>query len=421
MPCPHYSIGIVSRGSGGTSHSCIDSASYQSGEKIYSEYEGVWHSGKHTERIVHTEILLPSNAPEEYRDRSTLWNAVDASKKSSVAQTARRIIVALPKELSLEENIALITEYCQEEFVDKGMIADIVVHDEDNGNPHAHILLTVRAMDENGKWLPKTKTSYLLDENGERVRDANGKFKRIRMDTVDWNHQDKAELWRHAWEKKQNEFLEKAGNPERIDMRSYKRQGIDKVPERHMGPAATAMERKGMETELGSQNQEISSGNQILAALHRMLETLINLLNSLMDLFRKIDTIENPEEKSIRDLLAAYRDLREKDLLSIDPDKLVSEDGEIIAFNNALAFLDEKDMTTVNDLAIQINHVNQELISLYDQVQDTDLRLKDVKAILKADQAIREAKPIFEAYSNIHWKSDRQKYRESMERKWIKQ
>lgn len=411
MPCPHFSIGIVSRGSGGSSHSCTDSASYQSGEKIYSEYEGVYHSGKHTERIVHTDILLPPNAPEEYRDRSTLWNAVDASEKSSVAQTARRIIIALPRELSLEDNIALITEYCQEQFVDKGMIADIAVHEEHDGNPHTHIMLTVRAMDENGKWLPKTKTSYLLDENGERVMDANGKPKRIRVDTVDWNCQDKAEIWRHAWEIKQNEALEKAGCSERVDMRSYKRQGIDKIPQRHMGPAVTAMERKGVDTEIGIQNQEISSNNQILANLHRMLEMIINWLNSLMDLFRSIETIENPEEKSVRDLLATYRDLRIKDLTS-DAAVAVSDDAELIAFDNALVFVKELNIETVDELAIHINDVNQNLISLHDQVQATEHRLQDIDAIIRADQTIQDAKPIFEEYRKLHWENDRRTFRE---------
>lgn len=410
MPCPHYSIGIVSRGPGGTSHSCTDSASYQSGEKIYSEYEGVWHSGKHVERVVHTDILLPPNAPEEYRDRSVLWNAVDASEKSSVAQTARRIIVALPRELPLEENIALITEHCQEEFVDNGMIADIAVHMEDDGNPHAHVLLTVRAMDENGKWLPKTKTAYLLDENGERVRDEKGKCKRIRMDTVDWNHQDKAELWRHAWEEKQNLYLEKAGSAERVDMRSYKRQGVEKVPQRHMGPAVTAMERKGVETEIGNRNQEIGYGNQILAELHRILEMILNILKTLADMIRSVDTIENPEEKSIRDLLTAYRDLRVQDLKN---DNLnTAEDSELIAFDKALSFITELDVTTVSDLAIHINDVNEKLISLHDQAIETESRLQDINAILQAVQTIRETKPVFEEYSKIHWESARVKYRE---------
>ena len=413
MPCPHYSIGIISRGPGGTSHSCTDSASYQSGEKIYSEYEGVWYSGKHVERIVHTNILLPPNAPKEYRDRSVLWNAVDASEKSSVAQTARRIIVALPRELSLEENTALITEHCQEEFVDKGMIADIAVHMEDDGNPHAHILLTVRAMDENGKWLPKTKTAYLLDENGERVRDESGKCKRIRMDTVDWNHQDKAELWRHAWEKKQNLYLEKAGSSERVDMRSYKRQGVEKVPQRHMGPAMTAMERKGVDTEIGNRNREISSGNQSLDILQRMIEMLKHILQSLMDLIRSISIIENPEEKSLVDLLAAYRDLRAQDLIQSNPEKQnLSEDAELTAFDDAMLLITELNVATVNDLAICINDVNRELVSLQDEIQSIDHRLQDIDAILRADQTIRNAEPVFEKYSAIHFTAAREKYRE---------
>ena len=291
------------------------------------------------------------------------------------------------------------------------MIADIAVHEEHDGNPHAHIMLTVRAIDENRKWLPKTKTSYLLDENGERVLDANGKPKRIRKDTVDWNCQDKAEIWRHAWEKKQNEALEKAGCSERVDMRSYRRQGIDKIPQRHMGPAVTAMERKGVGTEIGNQNQEISNNNQLLANLHRMLEMIINWLNSLMDLFRSIDTIENPEEKSVRDLLAAYRDLRIKDLTN-DAAFAVSDDTELIAFDNALAFVKELNIETVDELAIHINDVNQNLISLHDQVQATEIRLQDIDAIIRADQTIQDAKPIFEEYRKLHWENDRKIFRE---------
>ena len=103
-------------------------ASYQSGEKLYSQFTGTWEYGRETERIDHTEILLPPNAPREYADRETLWNAVDAAETGENAQTARRLIIALPKELTLEQNIALIRRYCQTTFVDKGMIADIAVH-----------------------------------------------------------------------------------------------------------------------------------------------------------------------------------------------------------------------------------------------------------------------------------------------------
>ena len=164
----------------------IAAAAYQSGETLFSQYTGTWESGDHEECIVHKEILLPPNAPREYADRQTLWNAVDAAEDSPNAQTDRRLIIALPKELTLEQNIALIRQYCQTTFVDKGMIADIAVHfdHKDPSNPHAHILLTMRAMDEHGKWLAKSKSVYAVDEKGDRIIGKNGKTKRIKVDTV---------------------------------------------------------------------------------------------------------------------------------------------------------------------------------------------------------------------------------------------
>ena len=133
IPCPHFNISIIARGNAKGS-SAVGVAAYQSGDKLYSEYEHEWKAGDHLERIIHTEILLPPNAPEAYRDRATLWNAVDAAEKKATAQTARRIIIALPKELTREENIELIRNYCQTSFVDRGMIADFAVHDDSNAS-----------------------------------------------------------------------------------------------------------------------------------------------------------------------------------------------------------------------------------------------------------------------------------------------
>lgn len=169
MPCPHYSISVVSRGSG---QSVMAAASYCLGQKLYSDHDGEWkypHSSP--QRVRYTEVMLPPNAPAEYADRQTLWNAVDEAEKRADAQTARRFVITLPKELTYEQNLALIRAYCQAQFVSKGMICDLYYHDEHDGNPHVHLLLTMRAMDEQGRWLPKTKTTYVLDENGERIRD----------------------------------------------------------------------------------------------------------------------------------------------------------------------------------------------------------------------------------------------------------
>ena len=222
MPCPHFSISIVSRGAGA---SAMAAASYYSGQKLYSEYDHEWkYPHSDSSRVLYTEVLLPLNAPPEYADRQTLWNAVDAAEKQANAQTARRMTITLPRELAFEQNLELIRDYCREQFVNRGMICDLCFHDSGNGNPHVHLMLSMRAMDENGHWLPKTRTEYVLDENGNRIKDRRGRWKRERIDTVDWNEQKYCEIWRHEWELAQNAALEKAGCPERIDMRSFELQ-----------------------------------------------------------------------------------------------------------------------------------------------------------------------------------------------------
>ena len=117
-------------------------------------------------------------------------------EKAGNSQLARELEVALPIELSREEQLRLVREYCSSQFVSKGMCADFNIHDTGSGNPHAHILLTMRPMDEQGKWLPKSKKEYVLDENGERIRLASGRYKTRKVDLVDWNSHDNAEVWR---------------------------------------------------------------------------------------------------------------------------------------------------------------------------------------------------------------------------------
>lgn len=251
-------------------------ASYYLGQKLYSEYDHEWkYPHSDPKRVRYTEVLLPPNAPLEYTDRQTLWNAVDAAEKSNKAQTARRFTITLPRELTFEQNLALIRDYCTKQFVDKGMICDLYYHDFGNGNPHVHLMLTMRAMDEQGSWLPKTKTAYVLDENGEHIRGANGKWLRKRTDTVDWNDQKYAEIWRHEWEMAQNNALEAAGCTERIDMRSYERQGItDLEPQIHLGPEAAALERKGIPTTRGERNRQIKHVNTLIRSLQKAIAAL---------------------------------------------------------------------------------------------------------------------------------------------------
>ena len=234
MPCPHHDIKIIQRSN---HQSAVASAAYQSGERLFSEYDQKQKYYSHKSEIVHTEIMLPPHAPPAYADRNTLWNAAEAIEKQWNSQLARRIVLAIPREIPPEQHADLIRDYCREFFVSKGMIADFAIHDKGNGNPHAHILLTMRAMDEHGKWLPKSRKVYDLDENGERIKLPSGRLKSHKEDTVDWNNQKYCEIWRHEWEVIQNRYLEANDRPERVDLRSYARQGLDIIPTVHEGVA----------------------------------------------------------------------------------------------------------------------------------------------------------------------------------------
>ena len=309
MPCPTGSFKIISRGKG---QSCMASCAYYSGEKKYSEYECCWkypHSS--SARVKRVEVMLPPNAPRAYADPQTLWNAVDAAETSVNAQTARSMLFALPRELTDEQNLVLVRDFCQKEFVDKGMICNFFYHDKGDGNPHVHIMLTLRAMDENGKWLPKSKNVYALDENGNRIRTPNGSWKRVKVDTVDWNERKYGEIWRQDWATAQNAALEAAGRMERVDMRSLERQGVeDRLPQKHLGPTASALERKGVSSERGDENRKIISVNKMLASLQKTVREIGAWLDELRKAVSRQQIIESPDDYPLSDVITAYLDMR---------------------------------------------------------------------------------------------------------------
>ncbi len=251
-------------------------AAYRSGEKLVNEWDGMTHDYTRKGGVVHTEIMLPSHAPPKFQDRSTLWNSVEEIEKSSTAQLAREIEVALPVELSRAEQLALVRSFVKDNFVDAGMCADFAIHDKGTGNPHAHIMLTIRPLKEDGTWDAKCRKVYDLDSQGQRIPDGKGGWKSHREDTTDWNQRSNAEKWRAAWAAYTNRALEVAGRPERIDHRSYKRQGIDKIPSVHMGPAASQMEWRGIQTEKGNINREIAADNKLLKEIKARITRLYN-------------------------------------------------------------------------------------------------------------------------------------------------
>lgn len=269
MPCPHFQITIVQRSAG---QSAVAGAAYQSGEKLVCKYDQQIKDYSRKKGVAYTEVMLPPNAPKEYANRQTLWNAAEGVEKQWNAQLARRIVLALPREVPLEQYPDMLREFCREQFVSKGMCVDFAIHDTGDGNSHAHIMLTMRAMDEHGKWLPKSRKVYDLDENSERIKLKSGNWKSHKENTVDWNNQEYAEIWRHSWEVLTNRYLEQNDRQERVDLRSFERQGITgQVPTVHMGPAVTQMERRGIRTMIGDLNRDIKNANSRMTSIRNII------------------------------------------------------------------------------------------------------------------------------------------------------
>lgn len=275
MAIYHCSIKIGSKGKG---QSAVAAAAYRSGSVLTDEQTGTVTDYSKKRGIVYSEIMLCKNAPSEYNDRQTLWNAVHRIEKASNAQVYREIEVSLPAELTLEQHKEIIREYVRINFVDKGMCADWSIHDKNDGNPHCHILLTVREIGSDGEWLPKSKKVYELDDNGNRIRLRSGNYKSHKESANDWNEQYKAEEWRAAWAEICNRYLDET---DRIDHRSYERQGKNQIPMIHEGFEARKIEREGGISERCELNRQIRRVNREKRKIGSQLRILDNRKNAI--------------------------------------------------------------------------------------------------------------------------------------------
>ena len=225
--------------------------------------------------------------------------------------------------------------------MDKGMCADFAIHDKGTGNPHVHIMLTVRPLKENGAWGAKCRKAYDLDENGQRIPDGKGGWKNHREDTTAWNDKGNVEIWRAAWAAYTNRALEADGQPALVDHRSYKRQGIDKIPSVHLGPAASQMERRGIRTDKGEINRQIVADNKLLKEIKARITRLYNWSKaeaekpegqppSMIDLWEAQQQLHD----KISDMNSSYYDLRGKIVQAERRIATLTERGEMWAQYN---------------------------------------------------------------------------------------
>ena len=390
MAIYHLSIKIISRGKG---KSAVAASAYRSGEKIKNEYDGIVHDFTRKGGIAHTEILLPENAPQEFLDRGTLWNSVEKIEKSKNSQLAREIEVALPKELDREKQIELIREYVKENFVKVGMCADIALHDKNDGNPHCHILLTMRPLNEDTTWGAKSKKEYILDENREKIKLKNGNYKTRKINTTDWNEQDKAEEWRKAWADITNKYLEENSIQNKVDHRSYLRQGIEQIPTIHLGVSATQMEKKGIATDRGNINREIKHQNAILREISRRIKALLNWIRGI----GKEEKAENENTKSTlppkENLLSFFENLIHK-----NADK---NNADLEKYIESYQLLKEKNITSINQLKESITDLRDKNYKTTRALKDTEKKIDDRIQLIDQSEKYLKNKDTYKVYAKL--------------------
>ena len=311
---------MVGRGAG---RSAVAASAYLSCSRLYNDYDGIQHDYTKKQGLVWQEVFLPEYAPQEWQDREKLWNAVEEVERAKDSRLAREFVVALPIELSREQQIELLQDFIREQFVSDGMCADAAIHDTDGHNPHAHILLTVRPLDERGKWQYKTEKEYLCMRNGEERGFTAAEFKSAQNDGWEkqypykvgkkkvymtpsaaeaqeliradkhpkstrygrqnpiserWNSEEQLVSWRVAWADVTNRYLESAGREERIDHRSNAARGLDEIPTIHEGVTVQALERKGIVSDRCEMNRQIRADNALLRELKAEIKKLAALV-----------------------------------------------------------------------------------------------------------------------------------------------
>lgn len=334
MAIYHLEAKVVSRGAG---RSAVAASAYLSCSRLYNDYDGVQHDYTRKQGLTWQQVFLPEYAPQEWQDREKLWNAVEEVETAKDSRLAREFVVALPIELNQEQQIEMLQDFIREQFVSDGMCADAAIHDTDGHNPHAHILLTVRPLDEQGRWQYKTEKEYLCMRNGEERGFTAAEFRAaqnegwekqypykvgkkkvymtpsaaeaqglIRADkhpkstrygrqnpiSERWNSEEQLVTWRAAWADVTNLYLERTGRAERIDHRSNATRGLDEQPTIHEGVTARALERKGIIADRCEINRQIKADNALLrelkAAVRKLAQAVKNTLPVIAEAMEKL-------------------------------------------------------------------------------------------------------------------------------------
>ena len=398
----HFTVDQMKRSEG---QSAIASAAYRSGERLYSEYYGEYSDYTRKGGVICSDILLPSHAPPEFADRQTLWNAVELVERGKKAQLAYSFEIALQNEFTIEENIALARQFLLDNFVSRGMTVDVAFHEketEDGGlpNPHFHFLCPMRPMNPDGTWGFKQHRVYRLDEDGNRIRDQNGKFLFDAVPTTDWGSPETLEHWRKAWADVCNAKFEEKGLDVRIDHRSYLRQGVDLLPTVHEGAAVRAMEKKGIRTEKGEFNRWIKATNAVIRDIRKKIALLSDWIKEIKAELAK------PQTPDLVFLLRAYYSKRSAGAYS--------QKGKISnlkEMNETFNYLRANGIYSLEDLEHRVSEHSAATESLKKTLDEQTARMKAIKQLYDSSAAFQSLKPVYDGLQKIKFEKPRAKYK----------
>lgn len=402
----HFHLEQIKRSKGQKAMAC---AAYRAGEKLYSDYYGEVCDYSSKGGVVHSEILLPENAPREYADRQTLWDAVENAERAKNAKLAHSFDIALQNEFSVEENIALARQFVQEQFVARGMIADLAVHmpDKDGGieNPHFHVMCPIRPLNPDGTWGIKQRKEYILDENGDRVLDDAGHYKTRAVPTTDWSSPERLEAWRAAWAELCNRKFEEKHLDTRIDHRSYVRQGIDKIPTVHEGPAVNEMEKRGVATNKRALNNWIRKTARLFASIKAVLH---DLREALAEMKKERDAErEKFDRENIGTLLTLYYNQRNAGAYSSK-----ARGNNLKQMSEDFSYLQSKGIVTLDDLDKVVSAIGEDVMDRMETIREQEDRMKELTDLIDCVEDHQRLKLVFDEMNGIKYKKRREKYKQ---------
>jgi len=400
----HFSVTQIKRSAG---QSAIAAAAYRAGEKLYSDLYGEYSDYTRKRGIVETGILLPSFAPKEYGTREILWNAVEQAERHPKAQLAYSFDFSLQNEFSMKENLAIVREFIQKQFVDRGMIADYAVHLPDKGdavpNPHVHVLCPIRPLNPDGTWGVKQKRGYHLDDAGKRIKDENGRDLFDAVPTTDWGSAETLEHWREAWAEINNGHFADHGLSARLDHRSYEKQGLEQIPTVHEGPKVREMERQGIRTEKGDRNRWIRQ-------LNAMIRRLKIQLRELSDWITNAKQSAKPEP-SVYDLLTAHLNQQNAGAWSF-----VAKNKNLKEHSQMVLYLQEHNITTIEEFTAHARQVKEKADPVQAELQRITKQIQRLDAIEKAFDRYQSVKPVFDEWRGIYFKKSKEKFKAEHEK-----